>query len=92
MQEFTFEMLHKLRNAYIETCGTPEYTKYLMQYDYKEGKKWHFCTHTIPQQTGIIKTFKDKTYIICDGLECNGRIIEGYRYHVTPEVKELLGI
>lgn len=87
MKEFTTEMLQKLSKAYKETCGTPQYTKYLMQYDYKEGKKWHFCTHTIPHKTGIIKTFKGQTYIVCEGWRTDGN-----RYHVTEAVKELLGI
>lgn len=87
MKEFTLEMLQKLSKAHKETCGTPKYTKYLMQYDYKEGKRWHFCNHTIPHQTGIIKTFKGNTYIICDGWHTDGN-----RYLVTDAVKELLGI
>lgn len=87
MKEFTHEMLHKLADAYKATCGTPQYTKYMMQYDYKEGKKWHFCIHTIPHKTGIIKTVKGKTYIICEGWQTDGD-----RYHVTPAVAELLGI
>jgi hypothetical protein len=87
MKEFTKEMLQTLIEADKKVRGTVEYTKFLMQYDYKEKGRWHFCTHTLPHKTGIIKTFKGKTYIITEGWQT-----EGNRYHVTDEVKALLNI
>lgn len=86
-REFTNEMLQTLLEAELKVLGTPEYNKYAMEYDYKENGRWHFCTWTIPHKTGIIKTFKGKTYIITEGW-----MTEGNRYHVSDAVKELLGI
>lgn len=86
-KEFTKEMLQTLIEADKKVQGTPEYTKYHMMYDYKEDGRWHFVMWTIPHKTGFIKTFKGKTYIICEGWNT-----EGNRYHVNDAVKELLGI
>ena len=93
MKEFTKEMLQTLIEADKQVRGTPEYTKYLMEHDYKRGGNWHFCTHTIPHKTGIIKTFKGKTYIITEG-QILGMVkgSDAERYHVTDAVKELLNI
>ena len=84
MKEFTTEMLNKLTEANNSVKGTREYTKFYMESTYKnENGRWFFVGYYIPHSTGIIKTFKGNTYIITPS---------GDRYHVTDEVKELLGI
>lgn len=87
MKEFTTEMLQILKDANDSVRGTTEYTKYWMEQDFLSKRRWVFCQHYIPIKTGIIKTFKGKTYIITEG-------IHGYddRFHVTDAVKELLNI
>lgn len=93
MKEFTKEMLQTLTDANNSVKGTNEYYKYRMQNDYKRNGNWQFITHTIPHKTGIIKTFKGKTYIITEGQMLN--MVKGadaYRYHVNDAVKELLNI
>lgn len=85
-REFTKEMLEKLHAANDAVRGTVAYGKYLMAADSKYDGRWHFICWTIPYTIGKIKTFKDKTYIICETYEsCE-------RYEVREEVKELLGI
>lgn len=86
MKEFTNEMLSMLWEANDATKGTNKYNKYYMPADFKCGNRWKFSLWTIPHKSGIIKTFKDKTYIITE--DCAGMT----RYEVTSEVKELLGI
>ena len=87
MKEFTAEMLQTLTKANDSVRGTPEYTKYLMEQDFKSKGRWVFCAHSIPMHKGNVKTFKGKTYIITETFM-------GYeeRYHVTDTVKELLKI
>ena len=87
MKEFTTEMLAKLKEANNSVKGTNEYYKFEMTTDCKNEKgKWFFVGYYIPYYTGIIKTFASNTYIVTkDG---SGET----RYHVTDEVKELLGI
>ena len=87
MKEFTAEMLNALTEANNKVKGTTEYTKFHMENEIKSEKGgWHFASHSIPHQTGIIKTFKGNTYIITENA------FYKERYHVTDEVKELLGI
>ena len=84
MKEFTAEMLNALTEANNSVKGTREYTKFHMETTCKNEKgRWFFIGYYIPSATGIIKTFKGNTYIIT---------ASGYRYHVTDEVKNLLGI
>jgi hypothetical protein len=93
MKEFTKEMLHTLIEADKQVRGTSDYAKYRMQNDYKWNGNWKFLTHTIPHKTGVIKTFKGKTYIITEGQILG--VVHGadaYRFHVTDEVKALLNI
>jgi hypothetical protein len=90
MKEFTKEMLDKLTAANDSVRGTSEYTKYHMQSDAKTDGRWHFIGWSIPHSTGMIKTFKDKTYIITEFEGITERYFE--RYEVRDSVKELLGI
>ena len=87
MKEFTKEMLGKLMEANNSMKGTNNYTKYHMENEAKsENGRWFFIGHSIPYQTGIIKSFKESTYIITESSSCKAR------YRVTDEVKNLLGI
>lgn len=83
MKEFTAEMLNALTEANESVKGTNQYSKYYMETDCKnDSGKWFFVGWHIPYATGTIKTFKGNTYIVT----------QRERYHVTDEVKELLGI
>ena len=90
MKEFTKEMLQKLTAANDAVRGTADYCKYHMACDSKRDGRWHFICWAIPHATGKIKTFKDKTYIICEYVGICERYLE--RFEVREEVKELLGI
>lgn len=83
MKAFTTEMLNALKEADESVRGTVQYSKYTMETDCKnDNGKWFFVGWSIPYTTGTIKTFKGNAYIVT--------LKE--RYHVTDEVKELLGI
>jgi hypothetical protein len=87
MKEFTEEMLNVLTEANDKMKGTSKYTKFHMATECKsESGRWFLVGYYTPHQTGIIKTFKENTYIITE--DSCGKT----RYHVTDEVKELLGI
>lgn len=87
MKEFTAEMLNTLTEANNKVKGTSNYNKFYMETEAKlEKRRWFFIGHYIPHQTGIIKTFKENTYIITED-SCSKT-----RYHVSDAVKELLGI
>lgn len=87
MKEFTQEMLDKLTEANNKMKGTSGYYKFHMLCEAKsESGRWFVISHSVPYQTGIIKSFKENTYIITE----NSYYKE--RYHVTDVVKELLGI
>ena len=91
MKRFTAEMLNALIAANNSVKGTKEYYKFQMETDCKSEKgTWFFVGFYIPHTTGIIKTFKGNTYIIT----CDQRFFgnSDHRYHVTDEVKTLLGI
>ena len=84
-KEFTQKMLEALKEAQNSVKGTDLYYKFDMPLDIKSEKgKWLFAkVYGIPYSTGIIKTFKDKTYIITNN---------DHRYEVIDEVKRLLNI
>lgn len=86
MKEFTAEMLATLWGANNATKGTSEYNKFYMPAENKCGNRWKFSLWSIPYSCGVIKTFKDKTYIIIESS------VGATRYEVTREVRELLGI
>lgn len=90
MKEFTKEMLEKLTAANDAVRGTADYIKYHMQFSSKHDGRWKFICWAIPHTTGKIRTFKDKTYIICEYVGICERYPE--RFEVKEEVKELLGI
>lgn len=84
MKEFTAEMLNTLTEAQNSLKGTREYYKFDMAtYCKNEKGNWFFVGYYPPYTTGIIKTFKGRTYIITNN---------DHRYHVTDEVKKLLSI
>ena len=86
VKQFTQEMLDTLSNANRQVVGTPKYSKYYMETDFKSNNRWKFIGHHVPTKTGEIKTVKGKIYIITDGF------IDKERYHVTDEVRKLLNL
>lgn len=88
--QFTSEMYDKLHMAKESVKGKPyEYMKYDMEIDSKNiNGKWIYIGHGIPYiANGVIKSYKDNTYIIvADGMG------DYYRYLVNDEVKQLLNI
>lgn len=91
-KEFTQEMLEALKEAKNSVKGTNLYYKFDMPMDTKNEKgRWVFAKYySIPHSVGIIKTFKEKTYIITNNIN-NGYSYET-RYEVIDEVKRLLNI
>ena len=87
MREFTSEMLNTLTEAHNRMKGTTDFRKYIMETDCKSGKgRWFFVGHTVPTSTGVIKTVNGQTYIMTEEYTAKTR------YHLTDEVRELLGI
>jgi hypothetical protein len=87
MKVFTAEQAKQIAELTEELKGTADFGKYYMSLEYKRGKKWEYIGWSVPPTNadGMIKKYKDKTYIMYD---VQG---EQRRYTMTKEIEKLIG-